>query len=66
VIPKRGSKWRHKKTDHVYVVVGFCMLEATWKMAVLYTPTFARPSDPPIARDLEEFGDGRFVEEDDL
>lgn len=65
--PKIGDIWRHVKTGGFYAITGFCILEATWRMAVLYIPvTKSAPHTftdnvTPIARDLEEFKDGRFT-----
>lgn len=60
-----GSKWRHVRRGTLYVVSGFCRLEATWKIAVLYIPLDSKGlmtgDVTPIARDADEFLDGRFV-----
>lgn len=53
----KGSAWRHVKSDHIYVIVGECRLEATGKPAFLYS---APGWDIPWARDKDEFLDGRF------
>ena len=58
-----GTVWRHRSSGHLYTVVGICQLEATWRPAVLYVwlnnPDAVQP-EGPIARDREEFLDGRF------
>ncbi len=54
-----GSLWTHLKTAQLYVVIGFCRLEASNKTAVLYQPVNAA-CNYPWARDLDEFLDGRF------
>ena len=52
-----GSIWRHKKSRHVYVIIGVCQLEATNTPAFLYR----RPKEGITwARDMDEFLDGRF------
>lgn len=63
--PLQGSLWTHRKTGGVYMVMGMCMLEASWRPAVLYRR--ARTAydgvalvGPMIARDRAEFMDGRF------
>ncbi|MGS4945193.1 hypothetical protein ACVDG3_06915 [Meridianimarinicoccus sp. RP-17] len=58
-----GTIWRHRQTGHVYVVVGPCQIEATWRPGVLYRRiNNADEIQPvgPIVRDREEFLDGRF------
>jgi hypothetical protein len=55
---KIGSKWLHLKTDTVYVIRAYCIIEATKTPAVLYQnaaggPLWVRPSS--------EFFDGRFL-----
>lgn len=55
-----GTIWKHLKTGHHYVIVGECMLEENWKVAVLYRRVDGT-SMRPIARDKEEFFDGRFI-----
>ena len=58
-----GTVWRHRASGHLYAVVGVCQLEATWRPAVLYVrlnnPDAVQP-EGPIARDRDEFLDGRF------
>lgn len=52
-----GTVWRHRKTGHVYTIIGTCRLEATNAPAYLYR----RPEDGITwARDMDEFLDGRF------
>ena len=52
-----GSVWRHLKTGHVYAIVGICKLEHSNAPAYLYR----RPEeDITLARDMDEFLDGRF------
>jgi hypothetical protein len=55
-----GTLWRHEKTGGTYVVIGFAMIEATWKIGVVYLPLDGRGS-MPIVRDHAEFMDGRFT-----
>lgn len=59
-----GTVWRHKKTGHFYVIVGRCQLERDWQLAIQYVRLNnpeAVQSDGPIARDFNEFMDGRFI-----
>ena len=55
-----GSRWRHLKSDTDYLVTGHCVLEATGKAAIMYTP-MKGPADFAFARDSDEFLDGRFL-----
>lgn len=55
-----GTVWRHIKSGHVYMITGLCLLEREWKPAYLYRQLGA-PYVPQIARDCEEWHDGRFV-----
>lgn len=55
-----GTLWLHLKTNHLYVVVGDCLIEATCRPAVLYT--LVGGGGPTWARDRDEFMDGRFAE----
>lgn len=55
--PVIGTHWRHKKTGHIYKVIGVCRLEHSNAPAYLYR----RPEDGITwARDMDEFLDGRF------
>jgi hypothetical protein len=58
--PPIGSLWRHEKTGGTYVVLGFAMIEATWKIGVVYLPVDGHAA-LPIVRDHAEFMDGRFT-----
>ena len=53
-----GSRWDHCKGGR-YVVVGYCLLEATATPAILYA--LDEPEAPIWARDAGEFLDGRFT-----
>lgn len=55
-----GTLWLHLKTNHLYVVVGHCQLEATNRRAVLYHRVGG--DGPTWAREEAEFLDGRFAE----
>ena len=58
-----GTVWRHRKTGHLYVIVGWCQLEETWRPGILYRRLNNRDAVQargPIARDAQEFIDGRF------
>lgn len=57
--PPIGSLWRHEKTGGTYVVLGFAMIEATWRIGVAYLPVDGPAM--PIVRDHAEFMDGRFT-----
>lgn len=58
-----GTVWRHSKNGHFYVIVGRCQLEREWQPAVQYVrlnnPDPVQPVGP-IAREFNEFMDGRF------
>lgn len=54
-----ASAWRHQRTGGVYIVMGYCRIEATARPAVLYA-SVKGDTDMPWARDAEEFTDGRF------
>lgn len=58
--PPVGSLWKHKKTGHVYVVIGHCQIEATNQPGVLYTPVWATSAPTVWARPTLQFMDGRF------
>jgi hypothetical protein len=53
-----GTLWSHKKTGGIYVVFGFCQIEATNEPGVLYHSTAGQ--EPLWCRSLAEFLDGRF------
>ena len=53
-----GSRWDHRKGGR-YVVVGYCLLEATATPAILYARD--EPEAPIWARSAAEFLDGRFA-----
>jgi hypothetical protein len=53
-----GTVWRHRKTGHLYMVWGHCVIEATLTPAILYTRWPER--DVFWVRPLTEFLDGRF------
>ncbi len=55
-----GDFWRHKESGNVYRVTGFCMLEKSFDLAVLYIEETAIDESLPWARDKQEFLDGRF------
>lgn len=57
-MPPMGSRWLHTKSGHECVVTGYCRLERTWELAVLY---ICQGDPTPVARSLKEFRDGRFV-----
>lgn len=54
------TRWLHKKTGRVVILVGECRLEATNMPAYLYVHE-DEPDDLPWARDKDKFHDGRFV-----
>jgi len=56
-----GSVWRHKKSETLYEITGFCFLEATVEPAVLYSKHGSNLPEPIWARGAAEFFDGRFV-----
>jgi len=58
--PTPGSLWTHRKTAHIYVVIGECQLEATNRPAVLYRQINHPDGGKLWARDRDEFLDGRF------
>lgn len=56
-----GSIWRHKKRGSVYEVVGFCIIEHSMEIGVLYKMTEADTEFLfPWCRPLSEFKDGRY------
>jgi hypothetical protein len=54
-----STLWRHRKTGGVYVISGFCQIEATNELGVLYSSV--QTEGPLWCRPLAEFIDGRFV-----
>jgi hypothetical protein len=58
--PKPGTRWRHLKTGHVYVVLDICTIEATVAPAVLYQRRDVADAHKWV-RPLAEFMDGRFA-----
>ena len=58
--PKVGSYWRHKKTNHKYIVIGGAVIEATMAESVVYR-RMPLEADPRCwVRPVTEFLDGRF------
>lgn len=66
VFPKLGSRWRHTKSGGEYVVMAFCLIEATLIPSVVYKGQRAYYRDgfewSWWCRPLAEFMDGRFVQ----
>jgi hypothetical protein len=59
MILTQGAKYRHKKTGHIYELVGCCKWEPDGTHAVLYRRV--NPRDDQIwARPVSVFMDGRF------
>lgn len=60
--PKRGSRWKHKKTGNIYrVILGDVVRESDETLCVIYS----RVGESKIKweRPLAEFLDGRFEEQ---
>lgn len=53
------TRWLHKNSGHVYIIVGECRLEASNEPAFLYLLKEDRVGIP-WARAKDEFLDGRF------
>ena len=49
--------WQHVKTDGVYRIVGWTVIEKGWVPAVIYAPV---DSEGTTTRPCAEFFDGRF------
>lgn len=58
-----GQLYRHVKSGGVYIVTGFCVIEATNRPGILYRKVNAG-YDVTWVRDRAEFLDGRFVVHD--
>lgn len=58
VIPK-GSIWRHKKTENLYMVKDLVVMESDLQLAVAYSGVIEN-SRLTWVRPLAEFMDGRF------
>lgn len=58
VIPK-GSIWRHKKTENLYMVKDLVVMESDLQLAVAYSGV-TENSRLTWVRPLAEFMDGRF------
>lgn len=58
VIPK-GSIWRHKKTENLYIVKDLVVMESDLQLAVAYSGVIEN-SRLTWVRPLAEFMDGRF------
>lgn len=64
--PEIGSMWRHKKARGVYVVRGYCLIEASDEIGILYRrchikgESWERGAGITWVRPLAEFMDGRF------
>ena len=56
---ENGSKWRHVKTDGIYVIVTECKLENDDVAAVAYR-SIIEENDIVWVRPKEQFLDGRF------
>lgn len=54
------DRWRHVKTGGVYEILGWCIIEATNKPAILYRSAIPESGRSIWARPREEFFDGRF------
>jgi hypothetical protein len=54
-----STLWRHRKSGGVYTISGFCQIEATNELGVLYSSV--QTEGPLWCRPFAEFTDGRFV-----
>ena len=55
------SIWKHKKTENIYKVVGFCIIEHSMEIGVLYKMLGEDVKFLyPWCRPLSEFKDGRY------
>tara|TARA_R110000737_G_scaffold284786_2_gene291241 strand:+ start:68 stop:310 length:243 start_codon:yes stop_codon:yes gene_type:complete len=53
-----GKYFIHIKTNSVYTIEGYCIIEANWSIGVMYK---GLESNTMIVRPAEEFFDGRFT-----
>ena len=53
-----GYLWKHKKRKTVYEILGFCIIEETGEVGIIYKVVKASPM--MWVRPVVEFFDGRF------
>lgn len=59
-------RWIHQKTNHTYMVLGFCLQESDLTPCVNYrriNPLSGEAIGPIWSRPCEDFFDGRFLPE---